>query len=154
VRAGPWPCWWWSSSPCSFTAPYGYLNGRQAGHFGRYPASWLVDPRFLTGAALFLGGFLVNLHYDRILIRLRGPRETGHRMPVGGLFRWLSCPNYFGELIEWAGWAMATWSLPGLAYALWGAANLVPRALANHRWYRDTFPGYPPERRALLPGLL
>jgi 3-oxo-5-alpha-steroid 4-dehydrogenase 1 len=89
---------------------------------------------------------------DRIW--LRGADETSHKVPVGGLFRYRSRPNFFGELIEWAGWALATWSLPGLAYALWGAANLVPGALAHHRWYRATFPDYPPARRALVPGVL
>jgi 3-oxo-5-alpha-steroid 4-dehydrogenase 1 len=136
------------------TAPYGYLNGRQIGHLGHYPASWLVDPRFLSGTALFLTGFFINLRHDGILIRMRALGEAGHRLPTGGLYRWLSCPNYFGELIEWTGWAIAAWSLPSLAYALWGAANLLPRALANHRWYRESFPDYPRERRALVPGLL
>jgi protein-S-isoprenylcysteine O-methyltransferase Ste14 len=85
---------------------------------------------------------------------LRGPGESGYKIPRGGLFRWLSCPNYFGEILEWSGWAIATWSVPGLAFALWGAANLVPRARATHRFYRETFPDYPKERRALVPGLL
>jgi hypothetical protein len=30
----------------------------------------------------------------------------------------------------------------------------VPRALAHHRWYRTTFPDYPPARTAIIPGLL
>jgi 3-oxo-5-alpha-steroid 4-dehydrogenase 1 len=34
------------------------------------------------------------------------------------------------------------------------AAHLVPRALATHRWYRERFPDYPRERRALIPYLL
>ena len=51
------------------------------------------------------------------------------------------------------GWALATWSLPGLAFAVWTVANLVPRARANHRWYRGRFPDYPKERRALVPGV-
>jgi hypothetical protein len=34
------------------------------------------------------------------------------------------------------------------------SANLVPRAIAHHRWYRETFPEYPPERKAVLPLLL
>jgi hypothetical protein len=66
----------------------------------------------------------------------------------------VSAPNYLGEIVEWSGWALATWSLAGLAFALYTTANLAPRALANHRWYRQQFPGYPPERRALLPHLL
>ena len=63
----------------------------------------------------------------------------------------MACPNYLGEIIEWAGFAIATWSLPGLAFALMTAANLVPRAGANWLWYRRTFPEYPPERKALIP---
>ena len=74
-------------------------------------------------------------------------------MPHGELYRWISCPNYLGELIEWAGWAVATWSLPGLGFAVWTAANLVPRARANHRWYRSHFADYPNERKALIPGV-
>jgi hypothetical protein len=36
-------------------------------------------------------------------------------------------------------------------FFLFTAANLVPRAAQNHRWYRETFPDYPRERRALIP---
>ena len=99
-------------------------------------------------------GVIINFQSDTILMKLRRPGETGHKVPAGGLFRWVSCPNYFGELVEWSGFALATWSLAGLAFAVWGAANLIPRALANHRWYRETFADYPSERRALIPGLL
>ena len=74
-------------------------------------------------------------------------------MPQGRLFRWVSCPNYLGETIEWAGWAIATWSMAGAAFAFWTAANLVPRAVAHHRWYRQKFPDYPNQRRAILPAI-
>ena len=63
----------------------------------------------------------------------------------------MSCPNYLGEIVEWCGWALATWSLAGLAFALYTAATLRPRALNHHSWYRQRFPDYPPERRALVP---
>ena len=46
-----------------------------------------------------------------------------------------------------------TWSLAGLAFALFTACNLAPRAIANHRWYRQQFPDYPPRRRILVPGI-
>jgi protein-S-isoprenylcysteine O-methyltransferase Ste14 len=65
----------------------------------------------------------------------------------------VTCPNYLGEIIEWLGFALATWSLAGLAFALYTAANLGPRALANHRWYRERFPDYPERRKALVPFL-
>ena len=133
----------------------GYLNGRYLNLLAPpYPASWLADARFLVGVTLFVVGLAINLQADTILINLRRPGETGYKIPGGGLFRLVSCPNYLGELIEWTGWAIATWSVPGLAFAVWTAANLVPRALSHHRWYRDKFPEYPAERRAVIPFVL
>lgn len=132
----------------------GWLNASWISGPGARPAAWLSDPRFLAGAALFAAGLLANLDADRRLLALRRPGEEGYRIPSGGLYRWVSCPNYLGEMAEWCGWALATWSLPGLAFAVWTVANLAPRALAHHRWYRARFPDYPPGRRALLPFLL
>jgi protein-S-isoprenylcysteine O-methyltransferase Ste14 len=70
------------------------------------------------------------------------------------MYRFVSAPNYLGELIEWTGWAVLTWSAAGATFAFFTAANLVPRALTHHRWYRETFDDYPPERRAIVPFLL
>lgn len=137
-----------------FNTGNGYLNGRWLFALsGGYPLAWLTDPRFLLGLVLFGAGFIVNTQADRALRRLRAPGESGYKIPYGGLFRWVSCPNYLGEVVEWIGWAIATWSWAGLAFAVWVAANLVPRAQAHHRWYRTHFPDYPPERKALLPGV-
>lgn len=115
------------------------------------PASWLLDPRFLLGVALFAAGFALNRWSDAILRGLRKPGETGYKIPQGGPYRLVSSPNYLGEMIEWLGWALLTWSLAGLAFAAWTVANLAPRARTNHRWYRERFPDYPHERRALVP---
>jgi protein-S-isoprenylcysteine O-methyltransferase Ste14 len=135
-----------------FNAWNGYLNGRWLFHFAPARGSaWLADPRFLVGAALFLTGLVVNLHSDEILRRLR---RSGYAVPQGGLFRFVTSPNYLGELVEWCGWALASWSVAGLAFAVFTAANLVPRAWSHHAWCRRTFPDYPPERRAVIPGLL
>jgi len=132
----------------------GYLNGRWLFALGpERGGDWLSDPRFLAGAALFLCGLAVNFHSDNILLRLRGPTENGYKIPRGGLFRFVSAPNYFGEILEWTGWAVATWSVAGLSFAVFTAANLAPRALSNHRWYRERFQDYPEERRALIPFL-
>lgn len=137
-----------------FNCVNGYINGRWLFTLsGGYPDAWLADPRFWVGAALFLTGFAINLQSDQILLNLRKPGETGYKIPRGGFFRWVTSPNYFGEIVEWSGWAIATWSMPGLAFALWTAANLVPRARDHHRWYLSRFEDYPRERRAVLPFL-
>lgn len=132
-----------------------YLNGRYLFHFAgnRYGPEWLLEPRFLAGLALFTLGFGLNRWADQILRSLRQPGESGYQIPHGGLFRYISCPNYFGEIIEWSGWALATWSLPGLAFAVWTFANLAPRAWSHHCWYRKTFSDYPRSSKALVPGI-
>ncbi len=126
-------------------------NAAWVSDLAAYPAAWLGGPRFLAGAAVFLGGLALNVWSDRILRRLRAPGDSAYRVPRGGPFEWVSCPNYLGEILEWAGWAVATWSLAGAAFAIFTAANLVPRALAHHEWYHQRFADYPPERKALIP---
>jgi steroid 5-alpha reductase family enzyme len=139
----------------SFNCLNAYVNARWISHLGHYGAGWLADPRFLAGGALFLVGFLVNLRSDSVLLRLRGRGESGYGIPRGGLFELVTCPNYLGEILEWFGYALASWSLPGLAFAVYTGANLVPRALAHRRWYRERYPGdYPPGRRAVIPWVL
>jgi 3-oxo-5-alpha-steroid 4-dehydrogenase 1 len=131
-----------------------YLNARWISHLGDYPTSWLRDPRFTSGVILFAAGMIINIQSDNILLSLRKPGESGYRIPFGGAYRLVTMPNYLGELIEWAAWTIATWSLAGLTFFLFTFANLVPRAIANHRWYREQFSDYPKERRAVIPWLL
>jgi len=130
------------------------VNAGWIGAVGHYSTSWLGDPRFIVGVAVFLFGQAINHRADRVLRGLRAPGEQGYRIPRGGLYEWVSCPNYLGEIVEWAGWALATWSVPGLAFAVYTVANLGPRALSHHRWYRRQFADYPRDRKALIPLLL
>ncbi len=130
------------------------VNAPQLSELGHYDATWLVDPRFIAGTALFLGGFVVNVRADEALRRLRAPGDAGYRVPRGALHDLVASPNYLGEVVEWTGFAIATWSWSGVAFALYTAANLVPRAVANRAWYRATFPDYPSNRRAIFPWVL
>jgi len=131
------------------------LNGLYLGWFGDvYPAAWLMDPRFIVGLVVFLGGAGINLWADNKLIGLRSGGETGYSIPRGGLFERVSCPNHFGEIVQWWGFALMCWNLPALSFAVWTAANLIPRTLSHHAWYRKNFPDYPAGRRAVIPGLL
>jgi len=135
-----------------FNVYNGYLNGRYLGtHADRYDTAWLTQPCFIVGVLLFFVGMAINIHSDQILFRLRQAGKRGYRVPFGGMYRFVSCPNYLGEILQWTGWAVATWSLPGLVFAVWTAANLVPRARTHHLWYRDRFPNYPAERKAIVP---
>lgn len=131
------------------------LNGLYLGWFGDvYPQSWLGDPRFIVGLAVFVIGAGINLWSDNRLIGLRAGGKQGYSIPRGGLFELVSSPNLMGEIIEWWGFAIMCWNLPALSFAVWTAANLIPRAISHHAWYRRTFADYPRDRRAVIPAVL
>ena len=139
----------------AFNIVNGGLNGLYLGWFGDiYPASWLTDPRFIVGLVIFVIGAAINLWSDNKLIGLRAGGKQGYSIPRGGIFDWISCPNHFGEIVQWSGFALMCWNLPALSFAVWTAANLIPRAVSHHAWYRRTFADYPTNRHAVIPALL
>jgi steroid 5-alpha-reductase/3-oxo-5-alpha-steroid 4-dehydrogenase 1 len=138
----------------SFNLVNAGLNGAYLGNVA-YPTNWIWDVRFGAGLAVFLAGAALNLWADDRLIRLRAkPGAPDYTLPRGGMFELVSCPNHLGEIVEWSGFALMCWNLPALGFAVWTAANLAPRALSHHRWYRNRFADYPPGRKALIPFLL
>tara|TARA_B100002052_G_scaffold293269_1_gene316123 strand:+ start:1764 stop:2468 length:705 start_codon:yes stop_codon:yes gene_type:complete len=132
-----------------------FFIGYYFGNFATgYDLGWLYSPQFISGFALFLAGAYINNQSDSILINLRKESESGYKIPHGGLFKYVSCPNHLGEIIEWIGFAILTWSLPGLAFALWTIANLLPRAISHHIWYKKEFENYPVNRKVIIPFIL
>jgi 3-oxo-5-alpha-steroid 4-dehydrogenase 1 len=137
-----------------FSAGNAFINGSYLFELsGGYPHNWVQQPQMVVGLIVFCAGLRINHWADAVLRSLRSSSKDAYGIPQGGLYRLVSCPNYLGETIAWGGWAIATWSLPGLAFAVWTFANLVPRARAHHAWYRQNFPEYPPRRKALIPGI-
>lgn len=106
---------------------------------GMYASSWFLSPQFIIGLFVFGFGMAVNIQSDRIIRHLRKPGDTGHYLPQKGLFRYVSSAGYFGEIVEWTGFAVMTWSWAGAVFAWWTAANLVPRAEKIYRHYTDLF---------------
>ena len=105
-----------------------------------YPADWLTSLPFLAGTSLFLAGMYINIQSDSIIRNLRLPGDTRHYLPQGGMFRYVTSANYFGEWLEWTGFAILTWSWAGAVFSLWTFANLCPRAARIHDLYRQEFP--------------
>ncbi|EFJ07904.1 hypothetical protein SELMODRAFT_132835 [Selaginella moellendorffii] len=134
----------------------GYLQARWLSEFGTYPDTWLRSPQFISGSLLFAAGMVTNVWADSVLISLRKPGEErgGYKLPQGWLFSLVACPNYSGEILEWLGWALLTWSPAGLVFFIFTAANLIPRAVAHRRWYVSKFPEFPASRRAVIPFVL
>lgn len=106
---------------------------------GRYTPEWLYSPQFIAGALIFIFGMAVNLHSDYIIRHLRKPGDTRHYIPRGGMFKYVSSANYYGEITEWFGFAILTWSLPGIIFCMWTFANLAPRANSLYEKYAKEF---------------
>ncbi len=138
-----------------FNVINGFFNGYWLSHFAPEPKLiGLSMIHLVIGTILFVSGFLINQYHDWLLIHLRKNRETGYKIPFGGLFRYISCPNYFGEIISWLGFFIITLGLPAFSFFIWTMVNLLPRALDNHRWYKKQFPGYPVKRKAIIPFIM
>jgi len=156
IRGGMKPMpWITAAAAVLFNLWNGAINGYGAGASSG-GASGEVFPtdsplRIVLGLALFALGAATNHRADAQLRALRAPGETGYRIPYGGLFRWVSCPNYLGEIVEWTGFALLAGHPAAWAFAAFTFANLAPRARRHHAWYRETFADYPSSRRALIP---
>ncbi|XP_072880473.1 3-oxo-5-alpha-steroid 4-dehydrogenase 1 [Hemitrygon akajei] len=141
------------ASAIVFCIVNGYLQGMNLVKHAVYTSDWITDPRFLTGSAVWFLGLLVNLHSDHILRNLRKPGETGYKIPRGGLFEYVTAANFFGETVEWIGFAIACWSLPSAAFALFTFFMLLARGRHHHRWYLEKFEDYPKTRKILIPSI-
>lgn len=106
---------------------------------GLYTPHWLLSPQFIIGTIIFFAGMAINIHSDHVIRSLRKPGDTGHYIPRKGFYRYVSGANYFGELTEWIGFAILTWSAAGAVFALWTFANLAPRAKSLYARYTDRF---------------
>lgn len=105
-----------------------------------YSTSWLTDPRFIIGVILFFTGWIINMHSDHVIRHLRKPGDTNHYLPKKGMYKYVTSANYLGEITEWLGFAILTWSLAGLLFFWFSCCNLVPRAHSIYKKYEEEFP--------------
>ena len=104
-----------------------------------YTSAWLIDWRFILGVLIFFTGMFINWHSDYIIRHLRKPGDSKHYLPKGGLYNYVTSANYFGEIVEWAGWTVLTGSWAGFVFFWFTFANLVPRANSIYHKYEVEF---------------
>lgn len=100
-----------------------------------YAGNW----NFWLGIVLFFMGMYTHMKADHTIRNLRKPGDTNHYLPKGGLFDYVTSANYFGELLEWTGFAILLCNPAAWMFVWWTAANLVPRAHAINKKYRAEF---------------
>tara|TARA_B100001063_G_scaffold234315_1_gene251547 strand:+ start:56 stop:799 length:744 start_codon:yes stop_codon:yes gene_type:complete len=135
-----------------FNSINGFLNGYFLGYLNTEMSS-IVSFNVMTGVFVFFTGMYINKTADKHLISLRTSNE-GYQIPHGSLFKYISCPNHFGEVVEWVGFMIIACNLPSMTFAIWTFCNLSPRSLNHHNWYKEKFNNYPKNRKAILPYIL
>ena len=129
-----------------FNSVNGAANAYDLARVDEWSVTWVS-----VGVVLFVLGMAINHHSDAVLLRLRAPGETGYKVPYGGLYRWVSAPNYLGEIVQWIGFAVAATTPAAALFAAFTVCNLMPRAHSHHRWYHEQFSDYPKARKRLIP---
>lgn len=114
-------------------------------------AAYLLRPNAIIGVIMFLVGMCINWHSDHVIRHLRQPGDTRHYLPAKGMYRFVTSANYFGELVEWTGFAIAAATPAAWVFVWWTAANLVPRAHAIHKHYRQEFGEAVGKRKRVIP---
>lgn len=127
------------------------INSYYLSHIADYASDYYTHWNFILGIILFFAGFIINFISDDMLIKLRKPGEKGYKIPQGFMFKYISCPNHFGEILEWLGFAILCNNLAAWSFFAWTFSNLAPRAFDHHKWYKQNFKEYPKERKALIP---
>jgi steroid 5-alpha reductase family enzyme len=138
----------------AFCTTNGYIQARYLCTLMVYNEEWITDPRFVIGLMIWGHGFYLNNQADTILRNLRKPGDKErYKIPRGGLFELVSGANFAGEIWEWFGFAVASWSFGAATFALFTFLNTAPRGVAHHKWYLAKFKDYPANRRGVLPYL-
>lgn len=70
------------------------------------------------------------------------------------LFKYVSNPNYFGEIIEWIGYSLVSGHIYAFMFAFSTLNVLVPAAMVRSKWNKQNIDAYPKERKAIFPFIL
>ena len=126
----------------TFNLINGFLIGESLFHLApmeKYSSEWFETPAFIIGIIIFFTGMTINLHSDHVIRTLRPKGDTKHYLPQKGMYRFVTSGNYFGELVEWTGFAILTQSTAAWIFVIWTFANLAPRAYSIRQQYRKEF---------------
>lgn len=115
--------------------------GLAIGYFLAHPAYKApAQVNVITGLTIFLFSELGNLICHIMLRNLRPAEGSKERpIPSGFLFDYVSCPNYFFEVLAWVGFSVMTHVTLSYVFTAVGFGQMLQWALAKHQGYYKTY---------------
>lgn len=114
----------------------------------------------IVGSIIFLWACYNQYRSAVVLANLRKDEKGQivcyeHKIPEGGLFKRLSSPHMFCEMLMYLALLIVLWGNTTWPFVfIWVLCNQCENALLNHWWYQTNFKDYPTERKAFLPFIL
>ena len=121
---------------CFFNA---IIQNRSIFYFSEYENNYIFKTQYLFGIFIFFLGMLINIFHDYLMVFKRKKNKGKYILPRGYLWNLIICPNYFGEIIEWFGFSILSGNFSGIVFFISTIANLFPRAIKYHNWYKIKF---------------
>jgi very-long-chain enoyl-CoA reductase len=110
-----------------------------------------------SGTCLFYFMEVGNFTCHWTLRQLRPPGTRVRAIPTGGLFDYVTSPNYTYEIMAWVGFNLMTRTVAGVLFMCAGATQMFIWARGKHRNYVREFDGkdgrglYPEARKIIVP---
>ncbi|KAJ7567570.1 hypothetical protein O6H91_02G153300 [Diphasiastrum complanatum] len=142
---------------CLYYWPFAAIISYSINHPSYVPVG---KKQMYVGFAFGLVNEASNLYCHLILKGLRfKDGKGGYQIPSNFLFDFITCANYTTEIYAWLGFNVATQTIPGYAFMLWGAYTMSKWALGKHRRLEKLFDGKQgrqkyPNRWVMLPPFL
>ena len=106
------------------------------------------NPNVFLGFFIWLYAFYETWYADSQLLDFASKNE-GYILPHGRWFNLISGPHYTFEVLMWFGYFMMSMSYESLLFLMSTIFNVVPRALATHKFYQEKFG--PIDTKAIIP---
>jgi very-long-chain enoyl-CoA reductase len=130
---------------------YGYLVGVNI-FSPDFNSSFGLDK--IVYAILFLISEFNNYMCHNILRDLKVVNKGKRGIPTGNMFKYVSCANYFWEILSWVFFWLIANTMTSALFILWSIISMTYLAVSKHNNYVSNFDNYPKNRTAIIPFIL
>jgi len=111
---------------------------------------------YLKGACViaFFYAEFNNYSCHNILRNLKAKNNGRRGIPKGNMFKFVSCANYFWELISWFFFSLFVNTLHAYLFVLYSFILMTFPAIEKHKSYQKNFEDYPKNRKAIIPFII